>query len=695
MNDKAAISGGAWMPKNFSLAVFAVLVLFLLALVWLHTGSPVPPSGTDAIWFHAGLFTLLIGRFIIEYRFTKPNDVFVNCMVVFASTSTLTSAPHQGWWDLIRWGSLVCGAGALALAWDPGREARLESSRIRIFAYHLVTGLGRAEVIYSIVFLLALLSYFDLDTTKTKALVIFWGVILLAAQVKAQRLGQIVFARSRVDSRHIIGIAHSFLAPSIVFGRKLPGQKARLHEVVGFTQSSATSPQCYGIIIGERSSASEVRYAVALLNETIENAEINDRTLVVSSNAADLESANPPIDDAQIERLQRMIGTVSKGTNISQLKFELFGSPQISLGSLLEIDVDASQVFYQVFDGLVDEETALADSDRAFVEGFAEQVGVWSNETGGFETYDWVAKERAMVFKTTENEPAPDYALSPQEITVGRLPRSNYPVNVDIDKLILYHTAILGVTGSGKSFLTFKLVEEAAARGVKVVCIDPTGDYQRYLAESVLLDVPGALAAFLDSPQHRVGIIETANAELHPVLQTLMVTQKCLEWCKANRGHEDVLRPKPKILVVLEEAHLLIPEWNFNPDKAHQDNVSRTSQIVLQARKYGLGFLVVGQRTANIVKSVLNQCNTVVSFQAFDDTSFEFLKNYMGAFHVRSLPNLKPWHGIIVGKASNSQRPLMVHLDEQDRLPRQQPAPAMEIEPVAEREIAEGADRRQ
>ncbi len=155
------------MSKNFNLAIFAVLVLLLLALLWLHTGALVPPSGNDAIWFHAGLLTLLVGRFIVEYRFTKPNDVFVNCMVVFAATSTLNNPPYPAWWELLRWGSLSCGILALMLAWDPGREAKLINSRIRMVLYTVVTNLGRAEVIYSFVFILALLSYFNLNSYES------------------------------------------------------------------------------------------------------------------------------------------------------------------------------------------------------------------------------------------------------------------------------------------------------------------------------------------------------------------------------------------------------------------------------------------------------------------------------------------------------------------------------------------------
>lgn len=93
--------------------------------------------------------------------------------------------------------------------------------------------------------------------------------------------------------------------------------------------------------------------------------------------------------------------------------------------------------------------------------------------------------------------------------------------------------------------------------------------------------------------------------------------------------------------------------------------------------------MVVSQRTANVVKSILNQCNTVVSFQAFDETGFEFLRNYMGPYHVRSLPNLKPRHGILVGKSSLSRRPLMVKFNDQIRTLVEHPAPSMPIEPKA------------
>lgn len=479
-------------------------------------------------------------------------------------------------------------------------------------------------------------------------------------------------------------MAHSFLAPSIVFCRKLETDKVELHQLVGFAQSANGKFHCLGLVVGERSSASETRIAVALLKCSVGDVAINERTLVMTLTDQERAEFDPDLQEADLVELRRVVGTVAKGTNIGQLKFELFGSPAINAGSLLRVTSSAKPVFYQVFDGVIEEERTVHDSTRAFVEGLGEQIGYWDNVRGGFETHDWVAKERAQVHLVDTEEQAPAYELKGHEVTVGRIPQSSYLTNINLDDLILYHTAVLGVTGSGKSFLTYSLVEACALRGIKIVCIDPTGDYQRYLHDAVLVTNPAQIKALLGSVDYHVGVLETAASQTNPTKQTLDAASTCLEWCKANRQPEDILNPQPRVLIVLEEAHLLAPEWNFNPEQGMQANVNKTAQVVLQARKYGLGFLVISQRTANVTKSILNQCNTVVSFQAFDETGFEFLKNYMGPYHVRSLPNLKPRHGILVGKASRSRRPVMVHFTEQQRVVREQAAQVMPLPPQPE-----------
>ena len=74
--------------------------------------------------------------------------------------------------------------------------------------------------------------------------------------------------------------------------------------------------------------------------------------------------------------------------------------------------------------------------------------------------------------------------------------------------------------------------------------------------------------------------------------------------------------------------------------------------------------LVIAQRTANVSKTVLTQCNTIISFQEFDKTSSEFLANYFGQGIADVLPNLKFRQAIAAGKALKSNVPMIFEVPE-------------------------------
>jgi DNA helicase HerA-like ATPase len=116
-----------------------------------------------------------------------------------------------------------------------------------------------------------------------------------------------------------------------------------------------------------------------------------------------------------------------------------------------------------------------------------------------------------------------------------------------------------------------------------------------------------------------------------------------------------------KICVVLEEAHTVIPEWNFSGEssKASQNVLNSIAQIALQGRKYNVGLLVIAQRTANVSKTILTQCNSVVSFHEYDKTSIDFLSNYFGEEMAATLPSLKFRRAIAAGKAFKSNVPMI------------------------------------
>ena len=113
---------------------------------------------------------------------------------------------------------------------------------------------------------------------------------------------------------------------------------------------------------------------------------------------------------------------------------------------------------------------------------------------------------------------------------------------------------------------------------------------------------------------------------------------------------------------MLEEAHTVIPEWNFIglADRSSQALVNNISQIALQGRKYGVGFIVIAQRTASVSKTVLTQCNTIIAFQCFDGTSIDFLGHYLPRHLADGLPNLRPRRAIAVGKAIRGSAPMIL-----------------------------------
>ena len=89
-----------------------------------------------------------------------------------------------------------------------------------------------------------------------------------------------------------------------------------------------------------------------------------------------------------------------------------------------------------------------------------------------------------------------------------------------------------------------------------------------------------------------------------------------------------------------------------------------TARAILQGRKYGLGCLLITQRTANVTKTILNQCNTIFAMRTFDDTGKDFLSNYIGGDYAGVLPSLQSRYAVLFGKASSCENPVLIRLND-------------------------------
>ncbi len=147
-------------------------------------------------------------------------------------------------------------------------------------------------------------------------------------------------------------------------------------------------------------------------------------------------------------------------------------------------------------------------------------------------------------------------------------------------------------------------------------------------------------------------------ATLTPTEITAIISDAALTVCQ-DLGMID----RARVCLVYEEAHSLVPEWNSVVADGDKAATARSARAILQGRKYGLGCLLITQRTANVTKTILNQCNTIFTMRTFDDTGKAFLSNYIGRDYASVLPSLEAQHAVVFGKASSCENPVLVRLN--------------------------------
>lgn len=414
-------------------------------------------------------------------------------------------------------------------------------------------------------------------------------------------------------------------------------------------------------------------------------------------------------------------GVVATESTVSKLHFEVTKAEGLRVGKLLSVQVGNEEVLYQIIDGVTKEEIVQQKNTFGFVRAVAKQVGIWEPVAGGFRPCHWVPTLNSPVFL----EEAPPEL--PDADAIGYFPESNFAVKIrDLDSLVTHNTAVLGVLGVGKSTLAFVLIEKLLRAGTKVLVLDITGQYkvelgefltdrQRVFEERITAAADEGSTEWHEDPalggsisnfqsSLREGLVEFMRPGCPDRLRIvdpmkLSVTKQLYEPKNVNLGGNNWQRfaqlyalspveitrivseaalgsvsaqfsPVAKLCLVYEEAHSLIPEWSSIVADGDKTSVAGTARAILQGRKHGLGCLVVSQRTANVTKTVLNQCSTVFAMRSFDDTSKSFLANYIGTEYSDVLPDLADRQAVVFGRASSCVNPVLMQVVE--RAPRQQ-----------------------
>lgn len=223
-------------------------------------------------------------------------------------------------------------------------------------------------------------------------------------------------------------------------------------------------------------------------------------------------------------------------------------------------------------------------------------------------------------------------------------------------------TAVFGISGSGKSNTATVLVEQLLAAGEQVVMVDPKGEGWGLL--SLANGKPSNLdiVAFGEPNGHIETLAETHGPRLADFVvetgRSVILSLLGFESDQSERRFvasflRQLYRRKSRegspsrTLVVLEEAHLFVPE-HATGDKT--ELAGAVQRIVRQGRSCGIGTLLVDQRPQDVSKRVVTQCDTLICHQLSHNLDRKALAEWVqgfdtggrGKLFLDSLASLKP-----------------------------------------------------
>jgi len=643
------------------------------------------------------LFSILF----IEPYYASPKNVITNAiplLLVFLAIKTTFNNPTF-WWFAVAVLVILVLASIIAMSLeDKDKSPESIQNRIATKIKDIVVAIGQGRVLYSAIFIYFLLTYYSIQNAHTLAMFILWFLIV---SINPKSLHNSFSLAIKVKSSNQIGEIFGVQSKKIFLVKLYEDRKSiKRFDIVKFRYSMQDSDDfaLTGIVFDTYLLNQEKWAKVLQLTDPQKSDTTLEKNVVYKVSAAkEIEAITRDL------KINNFVGVVIVGSTIGRIKFEYSKKKDdLQEGDLLELNIGTRRLFYQVIAGTTEEEKLESRNETGFIEGDAIQLGEWHNDKLSFQKFGWVPSINTPIFKADTSDITVSAFEYPQ-YKIGVIPSTSLPSVINLNDAVSHHMALLGVTGAGKSFLAREIIRELS-KDTKIICVDFNKEFTSKLSPAptnIISDAKAKEAAdrieWINNELEKFGnlqnkpLILTKQTETKTILKgeilgflndtasnikvfelpDLCNTTGILDYTKYFfKSLFDLAKEKQlagetlKICVVLEEAHTIIPEWNFagSSDKTSQSLVNSIGQIALQGRKYGIGFLVIAQRTANVSKTVLTQCNTVVCFQAFDDTSINFLGNYVGKDIVQVLPNLKQYHAVVAGKAVKSNIPMIIDL---------------------------------
>ena len=710
--------------------IVAFIYIVLMAIIFLLLGGSLFDINEDtSIWFYSGAILLILGTYVIEPFFTKPTDSIANAISALLALIALTNKNNLVAYTFIFYYVIVIFLISVISIFFKDKPTKIGSifywlvkyfgsaklifSLIYLSAAYSYFTKNIPMLIFASVFWVCII-FFDIVGITIKKIYGLFSTI--KEKGKYEYLGKAIECRGEKQFTIELAKESNFkIKKGGIICLKL-NMDYNLAMITDIKRLLYKDVIYINLLYYSENNTIKIKPEEIGI-DSIKSVFLNELDAIhIKIDYVSKDIQQLILENDFYLKNNDFIGYVDVGSNINTVNFSIIDDLNlVKEGSIITVDINGESTLFQVINGTIKKEDIDRNNEIGFIQGVARKLGKYDFNTKELNAVKWLPKpyEPIYYYKTDDID---DQELKQfADTSIGRLPGTKMGIPIkDSNSLVTYNTAILGILGIGKSCLAFELIKKLIEKDIKVICIDITDQYYTeligYISKSQIknelnqmaLDLlnsncdnhggPSApsswgnlnsyseyleseIKSFLESnnkifilnpDKHNVkkalsnfNIQELTDVSI--VEKTKIISQNILDYYK-EKGQTD----NAKCMIVYEEAHSLIPESNAVSDNGDRTNVNATAKVILQGRKYGLGCLVVTQRTAHVTKSILNQCNTIFALRIFDDTGKTFLENYLGKDYTELLPVLDERHAIVIGKGLRLKQPVVIQLNSKD-----------------------------
>lgn len=556
-------------------------------------------------WLFVGVGMALSATFLEPY-FSTPRAATVNSVGgIAACIAANTQGVTELWLALIAFLTIIFLSGATASITDDGR--------INDIARRLAGRFGHAVPIGTVVLLLIMLTEAQQGRSDFKMLALATAILVASISFEWADLW------SNVRRASGTATAIAAVGPRMIL---ITGAPEAFTEGDAVELSGSNSATTTGSVIGKFPHASGLRYQIVLADEWLKICNGFPQAIGIQGHTS---------PDA-------VVGAVADGTTQRTIDFEPF--KRLSIGDPLLLPRSGEpSLLYQVARLKLANATWLGSSAVA-PRATAHLIG--SPESNHIRAVSYLPHPHAVIRKA-ENLGG---ALDNEYYEIGFIKGTKIPIGLRTDDERRGHIAVLGMSGMGKTGVAQRICSTLGQDHV-IVALDTTGEYKSRLGFSDWTQ------GDFDTTGHFV-----YQPQGDPPLKAKEFIEECM---KAGAQEYEANENPKKRVIALEEAHTFLPEWNF-AIRPQGDHVAFSTRMIMQARKFGLTFLLVSQRTAVVSKSALSQCENYIILKTLDHTGLEYLESLVGAEMRDAIPTLSRYEAMCVGPAFNAEEPVIVSL---------------------------------